>query len=81
MAGAVFAGVRAAVAARRLAENWPATLRGHAAILAAIRAGKRKAAREAMRAHLSQVLAVMTGEADGGSRAGASKVASARRTR
>jgi DNA-binding FadR family transcriptional regulator len=46
----------------RLSDNWTATLRGHAAILAAIRSGKRKAAREAMRAHLTQVLSVMTGD-------------------
>jgi len=60
-----------------LSDNWTATARGHAAILAAIRSGKRKAAREAMRAHLSQVLSVMTGDepAPGGA------VASRRRTR
>jgi GntR family transcriptional repressor for pyruvate dehydrogenase complex len=62
----------------RLHDNWPATVRGHADILTAIRAGKRKAARDAMRAHLTQVLSVMTGDepaAEGG------KVASRRRTR
>jgi DNA-binding FadR family transcriptional regulator len=46
--------------------------------LAAIRAGKRKAARDAMRAHLTQVLAVMTGDSPAPER---SKVASRRRTR
>jgi len=48
----------------RLNENWPATLSGHVAIMAAIRAGKSKAARDAMRAHLSQVLDVLTGDED-----------------
>jgi len=48
----------------RLNENWAATLSGHVAILAAIRAGKPKAARDAMRAHLSQVLDVLTGDDD-----------------
>jgi GntR family transcriptional repressor for pyruvate dehydrogenase complex len=65
----------------RLADNWMATVSGHAAILAAIRAGKRKAARDAMRAHLTQVLSVMTGENDGGPRPAHDKVASRRRTR
>ena len=62
----------------RLRDNWTATLRGHATILAAIRAGKRKAAREAMRAHLTQVLSVMTGDEPAPE---GSKVASHRRTR
>jgi GntR family transcriptional repressor for pyruvate dehydrogenase complex len=62
----------------RLRDNWTATVRGHAAILAAIRSGKRRAAREAMRAHLTQVLAVMTGDEPGPE---GSKVASRRRTR
>ncbi len=62
----------------RLRDNWTATVRGHAAILAAIRSGKRRAAREAMRAHLTQVLAVMTGDEPGSK---GSKVASRRRTR
>jgi DNA-binding FadR family transcriptional regulator len=62
----------------RLADNWTATVRGHAGVLAAIRAGKRKGARDAMRAHLTQVLAVMTGDAPAPER---SKVASRRRTR
>ncbi len=57
----------------RLRDNWTATVRGHAAILAAIRSGKRRAAREAMRAHLTQVLSVMTGETDGGQGAARSK--------
>jgi DNA-binding FadR family transcriptional regulator len=48
-----------------LQENWPATLRGHTAILEAIRNRKPKAARESMRDHLRQVLDVMTGEANG----------------
>jgi DNA-binding FadR family transcriptional regulator len=62
----------------RLRDNWTATVRGHAAILAAIRSGKRRAAREAMRAHLTQVLSVMTGEEAGPK---GSMVASRRRTR
>jgi DNA-binding FadR family transcriptional regulator len=62
----------------RLRDNWAATVRGHAAILAAIRDGKRKAAREAMRAHLTQVLEVMTGEEPGPE---GSKFAPRRRTR
>ncbi|HME84122.1 MAG TPA: FadR/GntR family transcriptional regulator [Roseiarcus sp.] len=45
----------------RLSENWAATLNGHRKILDAIRSAKRKAARDAMRAHLGQVLEVMTG--------------------
>jgi GntR family transcriptional repressor for pyruvate dehydrogenase complex len=45
----------------RLSENWVATLRGHIEILDAIRAGKLRAARDSMRAHLRQVLEVMTG--------------------
>ena len=63
----------------RLTDNWPATLRGHADILTAIRAGARKGARDAMRAHLTQVLSVMTGEADDGHGAARNKVASRRR--
>jgi len=43
-----------------------------------MRAGKRKAAREAMRAHLTQVLSVMTGDEPAPE---GSKVASHRRTR
>ena len=62
----------------RLRDNWTATVRGHAAILAAIRSGKRRAAREAMRTHLTQVLSVMTGDEPGPE---GSKVASRRRTR
>lgn len=46
-----------------LQENWPATLRGHAEILDAIRRRDARAARAAMRAHLRQVLDVMTGDA------------------
>jgi DNA-binding FadR family transcriptional regulator len=42
--------------------NWTATLSGHEAILAAIRARKPKAAGDRMRDHLSQVLDVMSGE-------------------
>jgi DNA-binding FadR family transcriptional regulator len=45
----------------RLSENWAATLSGHRKILDAIHSGRRKAARDAMRAHLRQVLEVMTG--------------------
>jgi GntR family transcriptional repressor for pyruvate dehydrogenase complex len=65
----------------RLRDNWTATVRCHAAILAAIRSGKRRAAREAMRAHLTQVLEVMTGETDGGQGAAQATVASRGRTR
>lgn len=65
----------------RLSDNWAATLRGHAAILEAIRSGKRKLARDAMRAHLNQVLEVMTGDERGDSPTRDGKVASARRTR
>jgi len=65
----------------RLRDNWTATLRGHAAILAAIRSGRRRAAREAMRAHLTQVLEVMTGDEPSEPRPRDSKVASRRRTR
>jgi GntR family transcriptional repressor for pyruvate dehydrogenase complex len=65
----------------RLRDNWTATVRGHAAILAAIRSGKRRAAREAMRAHLTQVLEVMTGEGEGGRSPQGGKVASQRRKR
>jgi DNA-binding FadR family transcriptional regulator len=45
----------------RLSENWAATLSGHRMILDAIHNGRRKAARDAMRAHLHQVLEIMTG--------------------
>jgi DNA-binding FadR family transcriptional regulator len=45
----------------RLSENWAATLRGHVGILDAIRDGKPRAAKDSMRAHLRQVLEVMTG--------------------
>jgi len=62
----------------RLRDNWTATMRGHAAILAAIRSGKRRAAREAMRAHLTQVLSVLIGDEPGPE---GNKVASRRRTR
>jgi DNA-binding FadR family transcriptional regulator len=48
----------------RLSENWAATLSGHRKILDAIHNGRRKAARDAMRAHLHQVLEVMTGVGD-----------------
>jgi len=65
----------------RLSENWPATVRGHAAILAAIRGGRRRAAREAMRAHLTQVLSVLAGEAPDEPRPRDGKVASKRGTR
>ncbi len=65
----------------RLRDNWTATVRGHADILAAIRAGGRKAARDAMRAHLTQVLSVLTGKDEGGPRSAHGKVASRRRTR
>ena len=47
-----------------LTENWPATLNGHLAILAAIRARDGEAAKAAMRAHLEQVLEVMIGEGE-----------------
>jgi len=53
-------------------------VRGHADILAAIRAGKRKAARDATRTHLAQVLSVMTGDQPTRQ---TSKVASRRQTR
>jgi GntR family transcriptional repressor for pyruvate dehydrogenase complex len=46
-----------------LSENWRATLNGHEEILAALRAKKPKAAKAALRAHLSQTLEVMTGDA------------------
>ena len=49
----------------RLRENWPATLSGHIAVFEAIRDRQPAAAKAAMRAHLSQVLGVMTGEANG----------------
>jgi DNA-binding FadR family transcriptional regulator len=47
-----------------LSENWPATLKGHQDIYEAIRAGKPKPAKAAMRAHLGQVLEVLTGDGD-----------------
>ncbi|THD44031.1 MAG: FadR family transcriptional regulator [Bradyrhizobium sp.] len=50
-----------------LEANWAETLRGHQAILAAIGAGKAEDAREAMRAHLRQVLGVVVGD-NGGER-------------
>jgi DNA-binding FadR family transcriptional regulator len=62
----------------RLPDNWAATVRGHADILAAIRASKRKGARDAMRAHLTQVLSVITGDLPAPQ---TSKVASRRQTR
>ncbi len=46
-----------------LSENWRATLEGHKQILAALRAKKPRAAKAALRAHLSQTLEVMTGDA------------------
>jgi len=45
-----------------LSDNWPPTLKGHQEIYEAIRAGKRKAAKAAIRAHLGQVLEVLTGD-------------------
>jgi DNA-binding GntR family transcriptional regulator len=45
-----------------LSENWPATLRGHHAILEAIRRRDPAAARERVHAHLRQVLNVMVGD-------------------
>jgi DNA-binding GntR family transcriptional regulator len=48
----------------RLGDNWPATIAGHREVLAALLQHKPKAAKRAMRAHLAQVLEVMTGEAD-----------------
>ena len=42
-----------------LAENWTATLAGHQAVLAALRARDGEAARAAMRTHLAQVLEAM----------------------
>jgi DNA-binding FadR family transcriptional regulator len=66
----------------QLRDNWAATVRGHADILSAIRAGKRKAARDAMRTHLTQVLSVMTGEAGDGQGVARSRATSPRhRTR
>jgi len=47
-----------------LTENWPATLNGHLAILAAIRARDGEAAKAAMRAHLEQVLEVLIGDGE-----------------
>jgi DNA-binding FadR family transcriptional regulator len=45
-----------------LRDNWPATLSGHIAVYEAIRDRRPAAAKAAMRAHLSQVLGVMTGD-------------------
>ncbi len=42
-----------------LAENWSTTLRDHLAVLEAIRRRDPGAARQHMRAHLSQVLKIM----------------------
>ena len=47
-----------------LTENWPATLEGHQAILSALRARDGGAAKAAMRAHLAQVLEVMSGDSE-----------------
>jgi DNA-binding FadR family transcriptional regulator len=47
----------------RLPENWEPTRRHHEAILTALRRRDPDAAAAAMRAHLDQVLAVLTGEA------------------
>jgi DNA-binding FadR family transcriptional regulator len=44
----------------RLDQNWSATYEGHMAALQAIRSQQPERAREAMRAHLAQVLDVMT---------------------
>jgi DNA-binding FadR family transcriptional regulator len=44
----------------RLRENWDATLRGHLEILDAIASRNKKAAKDRMRAHLRQVLDVLT---------------------
>jgi len=53
-----------------LPDKWSATLKGHEGILEAIRRRDARAARGAMRAHLSQVLAVVTAEvSDGAGRA------------
>jgi DNA-binding FadR family transcriptional regulator len=65
----------------RLRDNWAATVSGHVAVLAAIRGGKRRPARDAMRAHLTQVLSVLTGNAPDAPRPRNGKVASGRRTR
>ncbi len=48
-----------------LAENWPATLRGHEAILEAIRRRDPGGARQHMRAHLSQTLGVLIEDRSG----------------
>ena len=48
-----------------LAENWPATLAGHRAILKGLRSRSAAAARRAMHAHLAQVLEVRTSDAEG----------------
>jgi DNA-binding GntR family transcriptional regulator len=48
----------------RLDQNWPASLAGHEATLGAIRACKPNRARRAMRAHLAQVLDVLTRDED-----------------
>jgi DNA-binding FadR family transcriptional regulator len=57
--GAVFALLSERV---RLNENWAPTIAGHRAVLAAIRDRKPAAAKRAMRAHLAQVLEMMTRE-------------------
>jgi DNA-binding FadR family transcriptional regulator len=57
--GAVFALLSERV---RLSENWAPTIAGHRAVLAAIRDRKPAAAKRAMRAHLAQVLEMMTRE-------------------
>lgn len=44
----------------RLSENFAATIAGHREVHAALRARKRSAARQAMRAHLAQVLDAIT---------------------
>jgi DNA-binding FadR family transcriptional regulator len=47
-----------------LAENWPATLAGHRALLEALRSREPDAARRAMHAHLAQVLEVMSSDVE-----------------
>jgi len=60
--GAVFALLSERV---RLSENWAPTIAGHRDVLAAIRDRKPKAAKRAMRAHLAQVLEMMTRDGGG----------------
>jgi len=55
--GAVFALLSERV---RLSENWAPTIAGHRGVLAAIRDRKAAAAKRSMRAHLAQVLEMMT---------------------